>query len=215
MRRRIASIIILAALLPVLAACKQENYTEHLSEVRQDIFCAQTDDFVLLLNCTSREYPYADDGIACTMTQIIEVTLTPTVSPSGDVTIYADDGSWGGDASFSSVHGDYRFSQGVDTFPEGSVDLRVTWGERTYQIAATSVRTDATIPPESALSVLTESEKETLARMKKEGIFCGEFRVRLLRREQNYYYVAVTDGSEQIALLIDAETGEILARRAS
>ena len=83
MRRSIASIIILAALLPVLAACKQENYTEHLSEVRQDIFCAQTDDFVLLLNCTSREYPYADDGIACTMTQIIEVTLTPMVSPSG------------------------------------------------------------------------------------------------------------------------------------
>ena len=51
--------------------------------------------------------------------------------------------------------------------------------------------------------------------MKKEGMLCAEFRVRLLRREQNYYYVAVTDGSEQVALLVDAETGEILARRAT
>lgn len=215
MRRRIASIILLAALLPVLSACRQEDYTEHISEVRRDIFCAQTEDFTLTLSCTSREYPYADDGIACPMSDLIEVTLTPAVSPAGDVLVYAADESWGGEASFSAVHGDYRFSQGVETFPAGSVDLRIAWGERTYEVAATSVRTEETLSPEAALAVLTESESETLTRMRKEGVFCGEFRVRLLRREQNYYYVAVTDGEEQIALLIDAQTGEILARRAT
>lgn len=215
MKRRIASMIVLAALLPVLGACRQEDYTAYLSEVRSDLFCAQTEDFTLTLSCTSREYPYADDGIPCPMTNVIEVTLAPSGTFSGDVAVRSADGGWGGDASYSSVHGDYRFSQGVDAFPAGSVDLIVTWGETECQIVATSVRTEQTVTPEAALGALTDSEQETLSRMKKEGMLCAEFRVRLLRREQNYYYVAVTDGSEQVALLVDAETGEILARRAT
>ena len=116
-------------------------------------------------------------------------------------------------AIFSAVSGSYRFSQGTDTFPEGSLSLRVVWGDSETTIAATSVRTEETLSAKETLSVFVEAEKETLARMKQDGAFCGELCVRLLRRDKNYYYAAVTDGKERTALLIDAETGEILARR--
>ena len=101
----------------------------------------------------------------------------------------------------------------MTAFPEGSVDVRVVWGGKEVAIAATSVRTPQTISPEEALSRFVKSESEALSRMEREGVFCGEFRVRLLRRDKNYYYVAVTDGEEHIALLLDAQTGETLARR--
>lgn len=44
----------------------------------------------------------------------------------------------------------------------------------------------------------------------------GEFHVRLLRRDANYYYVGIVDGKgHTISLLLDSETGETLARRES
>ena len=43
--------------------------------------------------------------------------------------------------------------------------------------------------------------------------FEGEFTVRLMRRSRNYYFVGITGKKENAALLLDAETGEVLARR--
>lgn len=38
--------------------------------------------------------------------------------------------------------------------------------------------------------------------------------MRLLRRDKNYYYVGITDCTgKTISLLLNAETGEVLARR--
>lgn len=213
MKRRLLCLLLLLGFLPVLAACRGEDYEARISEIKRDIFCAQTEDFTLTVACLSREYPYADDGVACAMTDTIEVTIAPAGAAADSAAVYAADGSWGGDASFSSVHGDFRFSQGVTAFPEGSVDVRVVWGGKEVSIAATSVRTPQTISPEEALSRFVKSESEALSRMEREGVFCGEFRVRLLRRDKNYYYIAVTDGEKHIALLLDAQTGETLARR--
>ena len=182
MKKRTFCALALAGLLPLLSACAPYDYSDRVSEIRSDLFLAETEQFSLTVACVSREYPYADDGIPCPMTDTVEVSIVPAEAFSGTVEVYCEDG-WGGEASFSAVFGDYRFSQGVDAFPQ------------------------------EALSVIVEAEKETLGRMERDGAFCGEFCVRLLRRDKNYYYTAVTDGTERTALLIDAETGEILARR--
>ena len=203
------------AVLLTAAACAPYDYSDRLSEVRSDLFIAETEDFTLTLACVEREYPYADDGIPCPMTKSVQITLAPAGTPADEVTISVGEGAaqWGGDASFRTAYGDFYLSQGVDAFPEGSVDVRVVWGGKEVAIAATSVRTPQTISPEEALSRFVKSESEALSRMEREGVFCGEFRVRLLRRDKNYYYVAVTDGEKHIALLLDAQTGETLARR--
>ncbi len=209
----VLSAILPALALPIFTACAPYDYSDRISEVRSDLFLAETDDFSLTIACLTREYPYADDGIPCPMTSLIEADLHPKTQMPDTVEIYAEGINWGGEASFSAVSGSYRFSQGTDTFPEGSISLRVVWGDSETTIAATSVRTEETLSAKEALSVFVEAEKETLARMKQDGAFCGELCVRLLRRDKNYYYAAVTDGKERTALLIDAETGEILARR--
>ena len=212
MKKRTFCALLLTGLVPLLAACAPYDYSDRVSEIRSDLFLAETDSFSLTLSCVSREYPYADDGIPCPMTDIVEVSIVLTQATGGTVEVYCDDG-WGGEASFSAVFGDYRFSQGVDEFPAGSVSLRVVQDGESHEIVATSVKTEATITPDDALAVLVDAEEETRGRMKQDGVFCGEFCIRLLRRDKNYYYAAVTDGSERTALLLDAETGEVLARR--
>ena len=136
-------------------------------------------------------------------------------TPADEVTISVGEGAaqWGGDASFRTAYGDFYLSQGVDAFPEGSVNVTVTYGGTEHTLAATSVKNEETLSPGEALAKGIAAEKETMERMRKNGVFCGELCVRLLRRDKNYYYFAVTDGTERISLLLDGETGEVLARR--
>ena len=213
MKKRFLSLLALTLFLPAFAACAPYDYSDRLSEVRSDLFVAETEDFTLQLSCLEREYPYADDGVPCPMSKTLQVELVPVVKPDGDVEIYIGDGGTGGEASYRTAYGDYTFSVGTDVFPQESVSLRVEYGGKTHTIAATSVRTAETLTPAKALAKGVEAERETLDNMRKEGVFCGELCVRLLKRDKNYYYFAVTDGTRRVALLMDGETGEVLARR--
>ena len=213
MKKRFCLFLAAAALLPLCAACAPYRYNDCLSEVRSDLFLAETEYFTLTLACVEREYPYADDGIPCPMSKSVQVTLSPLTPPAGDVSIFVGEGEarLGGEASYRTTRGDYTYSVGVDAFPEGSVTVTVLYGEQEHTLAATSVRTESTLTPEEALARGTEAERETLERMREAGSL--EIAVRLLRRDKNYYYFAVTDGKTRIALLLDGETGEQLARR--
>ena len=215
MKKRLCLFLAAAALLPLCAACAPYRYNDCLSEVRSDLFLAETEDFTLTLACVEREYPYADDGIPCPMSKTVQVTLSPLTPPAGDVSIFVGEGEarLGGEASYRTTRGDYTYSEGVDAFPEGSVNVRVTYGGTEHTLAATSVKNEETLSPGEALAKGIAAEKETMERMRKNGVFCGELCVRLLRRDKNYYYFAITDGTERISLLLDGETGEVLARR--
>lgn len=205
-------LLLLAGLVPLLVSCKQSpDYFSHVSELRSDLFTADEEEFSLTLACISREYPYNGDGIRAPLSDLIEITL------EGDADEYSvyllGEETMGGEMSFRNTRGDFYFSQGVKSFPEGSVSLRVEWEDTSREIVATSVRTEHTISPEEALSHALSNEEATLEKMSADGAFAGEFYVRLLRRDKNYYYVGIVDrNGKMISLLLDSETGDVLAR---
>lgn len=215
MKKPTVLLLAVAALLPALTACGSYDYSDRLSEVRSDIFVAQTDAFSLTLACVEREYPYADDGIPCPMTKSVQITLSPVGEGGGETEIFVGEGDarWGGEASYRTAYGDYVLSQGVEDFPSESVAVSVTYGGTTHELVATSVKNADTLSPAQALAAGVDAERDTLERMHRNGAFCGELCVRLLRRDKNYYYFAVTDGQQRVSLLLDSETGEVLARR--
>ncbi len=198
------------------AGCgRKYDYKKHISEVKSDIFVAETEEFSLTLSLSEREYPYADDGVACPSSKLAEISFVTERSADYSVFVTGET-TWGGEASYRNVRGDYYYSQGLDTFPRGSVSISIKWGDETREIVATSVKTEKTISPEQALNFAIEHEKETVARMTRDGVFYGEFRVRLLKRDAVYYYVGIVDKDGQtVSLLLGGETGEVLARRMS
>ena len=112
MKKSCLSLVLLGALLPALTACGGYDYTDHISEAREDIFCAETEDFTVTLNCTSREYPYASDGIACPTGKIAEISLIPKERAAGGYEVYVKgEKDWGGETSFRNTRGDYFYSQ--------------------------------------------------------------------------------------------------------
>lgn len=215
MKKAYATIVLTAALLPLLTACGGYDYSAHVSEARTDVFCAETEEFTVSLSCTAREYPYASDGIACPTTKVAEISLIPKERAEGGYEVYVrGDKEWGGETSFRNTHGDYFYSQGVEAFPEKSVSMRIVWEGGEREITATSVKNENTLTINDALDCAVKAEKETVSRMTKNGRFNGEFYVRLLRRNTNYYYVGIVDTEgKTISLLLNSETGEVLARR--
>ncbi len=195
--------------------CAEYDYTRHISEARSDIFRAETDEFTFTLSCVDREQPYLADGVACEMTSRIEIVLAPVQPITADFCVTIN-GAFGGDMSFRNTSGDYYYSQGVESFPSSSVAVKLTWGEEEREFTATSVKNEKTLSVEDALSAATNSEKELIAGMTQNNEFYGEFYIRLLRRDKNFYYVGIIGKSETtVSLLIDAESGEVLARRES
>ena len=210
--KKLSSLILVAGLFPLLVACKQApDYFTYVSELRSDLFVASEEEFSLTVACISREYPYINDGIKATLSNVVEITL------EGDADEYSvyilGEEHMGGEMSFRNTRGDFYYSQGVKSFPEGSVSLRVEWENNSREIVATSVKTESTLSPKEALKYALEGEQATLQRMSADGGFRGEFYVRLLRRDKNYYYVGIVDtNGRMISLLLDSESGKVLAR---
>ena len=198
--------------MPLLSACQRgPDYFSYVSELRSDLFVASEEEFSLTVACISREHPYINDGVKAPMTSVVEITLE---GKADEYSVYIlGDEAMGGEMSFRNTRGDFYYSQGVKSFPKESVTLRVEWEDTSREIVATSVKTEHTLSPEEALDFALKSETAALERMRVDGRFCGEFYVRLLRRDKNYYYVGIVDTKgKMISILLDSESGEVLAR---
>ncbi|MDE5547860.1 MAG: hypothetical protein K2J30_02570 [Clostridia bacterium] len=215
MKKILCSICVLVGLAPALTGCGGYDYFAHVSEIRSDIFCAETEEFSLTLSCTEREYPYASDGIACSMSKVVEISVNPIDCDLDGLEITFTDGKGtDGDAAFRNTHGDYFYSFGVTEFPTESVSLSLKWNNGERELTATSVKNEQTMTAKQALDCAISAEKDKISRMTRNKRFYGEFYVRLLRRNVNYYYVGIVDeNGNTLSLLLDSESGDILARR--
>lgn len=208
-------LLLIPLLLPLLAACGGKyDYSRHISETRSDLFLASSEEFSLTLACITRERPYASDGVACPSVSYAEIVLTSETA-GGEYSVFVGE-DWGGEMSYRSLTGDWYFSRDLAEFPRNTVSIRVERDGKTWELAATSVKNEDTMSVSEALEIALEHEKEQIKRLTNGGVFHGEFRVRLLRRDVNYYYVGIIgqDG-RTISLLLGAESGKVLARRES
>lgn len=214
MKKRIILFALFLLTAGALSACKEVDYSLYISDERSDLFYAETEQFTVTVSCIERERPFLLDGLVSPRSKTVEVVLAEKEEEGAEYELYfLEDMPRGGEMSFRSVSGDYYYSRGVEEFPSGTVSLRVIKGEETVELAATSVKNERTLSSEEALRFAIASEQEKIDQMS-EGGFSGEFHVRLLRRDKTYYYIGIIDRQgDTTSLLLDSETGKVLARR--
>ena len=207
----------LLLVFPVLTSCAKTDYTTYISDEKSDLFCAETEEFSVTVSCLERERPFLLDGIVSPRSKTVEVVLTETAPVGREYEVYfLEDVPRGGEMSFRSVSGDYYYSRGVEVFPSGSISLRILYGEESVELAATSVKNEQTLSTSEILSFAIAAEQSTIDGMWSGKEFLGEFHIRLLRRDKNYYYVGIINTQGQVvSLLLDSETGAVLAKRES
>ncbi len=214
MKKRFIPVCILCALLPALSACGKRDYTPYLSEVKSDLFVAQTEEFSVTVACVSREYPYVADGVPAEQTKLLEIVLKDCQNEEDYRVYVSGEKELGGDMSYRSIRDDFFYSESVKSFPKDTLSIRVEWENEVRELAATSVKNERTLSAEEALERAVVAEQTYVDGLYEDNRFQGEFYVRLLRREGNYYYVGIIDRTgKTLSLLIDGESGEVVARR--
>ena len=211
-------VLFLFCTICLFSSCKKEiDYFNYVSELRNNIFLAQTDEYSLRVYSVIKESPYAADGIPRETSARTEIYLT---APSGDktyeLTFTVNGETYGGELSYDNVRGEYYYSRTLDISKLTELDCTLICDTTQTQIKATSVLDPNTLSPQTILSGLVKTEAQLFNDMTDDYGFTGEIYIRLIYEDAPYYYVGVINRSGCTnAFLLNAYTGKILAKRQS
>lgn len=211
-------LLVFCSFFTTFTACKKKlDYFSYVSELRDNIFLAETDSYSLRAYSVLKESPYLADGIAMDKNRRIEVCfIAPQGNANCSISFCVDDKDYGGEMSFDNVKTEYYFSCALDVSALRELHFIVTYGDERLDMSAHSVLSGKELPAKSVLEILrTESPEPFDALTDKYG-FAGEIYLRLIYEDNPYYYVGIIDRNGKIyAFLMNAVTGGILAQRES
>lgn len=205
--------------LPLLfffgSCARSITYFDYVSELRDNIFLAQNEDFSLRVYSSDKETPYSPDGVKRETSRRAEVFL---VAPSGEknceLYFTVNDKKYGGEMSFDNVRAEYYFFCSADISTLSVVECEIIYGESRLKMTACSVLTPDVLSPQDALQTLLTAEPELFSELTDQYGFAGEIYIRLLYEDSPYYYIGVMDrNGNSHAFLLNAQTGKILAKR--
>jgi len=210
--------LLILLFLCIFCSCKtQTNYFDYVSELRSNIFIANTEELSLRIYAVEKENPYLADGIKQETATRAEVYLTaPEGNKEYNLSFTIGENTYGGDMSFDNVKTEYYYACTLDISNEKSIPCKIQCGDTVMEMNATSVRTETTLSAKYVLENLATEEAELFTAMTDKYGFTGEIYLRLIYEDAPYYYVGVIDRNGGInAFLINAQTGKILAKRKS
>ncbi len=204
--------------LALLSACQKKiDYFDYVSELRDNIFTAETEEYSLRIYSVKKESPYAADGIPKEVSARTEIYfLTPEGDKECQISFSDGKQTYGGEMSFDNVKAEFYYSCSLNISELKEIPCEIRYGDIELSLTATSVKSEKTIAPKPLLNILEKEETELFSSMTDKYGFTGEIYCRLIFEESAYYYVGIIDRSGNIqAFLINAETGKILAKRQS
>ena len=199
-----------------LSSCsKRLDLMDYVSELRKNIFVAETEDFSLRIYSVVKESPYLADGIVQERSPRVEAHLiTPEGRETCSISFFYNGKTYGGEMSFDNVKTEYYFSRTLDISNANELPCTIEYGNTKIEITAVSVKTSETFSPETILKKLEREEKELFTSLTDRYGFDGEIYLRLIYEDAPYYYVGIIDRNGKInAFLLNANTGKILAKR--
>lgn len=210
--------LLLFAVFCLLSACsKQIEYFDYVSELRHDIFLAETDSLSLRIYGVKKESPYLSDGIPDEVSSRTEIYLAaPSGNQTYSVSFSIDGEPHGGEMSYDNVKGEYYYFCSLDISGQTEIACVLTCADEQQELTAKSVKDENTMTAQSALQTLITAEQELFDSLTDKYGFAGEIYVRLLYEENAYYYIGVIDrNGNTTAYLLNASSGKLLAKRES
>ena len=214
------SFLLLLSLLicAAFAGCKKKiDYLPYVSELRSNILLAKEENFSLRIYSVSKENPYIPDGIPHECNTRVEVYLTAPEGKENCKVFFTVDGQeYGGEMSYDAVKAEHFFSCTLDISKVETLPCRVEYGKENFTLNALTIKQANTLNAQEILKALQTAESELFTSLTDQYGFAGEIYIRLIYEESPYYYVGIIDRDGHInAFLLNAQTGKILAKRAS
>ena len=199
-------------------ACKKKiDYFSYVSELRENIFIDETEEYSLRAYSVVKETPYRADGIAMETSRRIEVYF---IAPQGDknckLTLTLEGEEYGGEMSFDNVKTQYFWTCTLDVSKCSMLNFSIQYGESSLDFTAKSVLNGKELAPALILQNIINENPDVFSVLCDKYGFAGEIYIRLIYEENPYYYVGIIDRTGKIyAFLVNAVTGKTLAKRVS
>lgn len=198
------------------SGCKKNiDYFSYVSELRNNIFIAENEEFSLRIHSVIKEVPYAADGIAHEQTALTEIYLiAPNTTKNYQLKMQVGEKEYGGELSFDNVKTEYflSFSLNISNLKELTCDI--IFEDSVVSLTAISVLHNETLSPKEILSCVQAYNPNVFTNLTDKYGFAGEIHLRLLYEDSPYYYVGVINRSGDIhAFLVNATNGKVLAER--
>lgn len=210
-------VCIFAFFMPfAFGACQRKtDYFSYVSELRDNVFLGECEALSIRVFSLIKESPYLTDGIPCETNVRTEVYVNaPSADKACAISFSVGENTFSGEMSYDNVKGEYFYAEPVSSADLSSIEFSVTYGENTYTITANSVKESLTLTPKDALNIVVDAEPELFSSMTDKYGFTGEIYMRLIYEETPFYYVGVIERNGQVtALLLNANTGKIIAKR--
>lgn len=215
---KIGLFIALAVCVLTAFGCgKTPDYFAYIGDLRKDIFIGENENFGVTVWAGARENPYASDGIKCETTLCLTLKVVRKTEKNDKITatVYYDDNEYKKELEFHPVKSAMSASFNVNVLPEKQLTVKLDYGDESCILTLNSALNDDTIPYAEALNRAVKYCDDYIKKHTEKGKFNAEISVRLLAENgNNYYYIGFigTDG-EKKAVLIDGETGSVLAEK--
>lgn len=216
--------VFLAAVLCIgFAGCadSEDKAIENaISEIRTDSYRGKGEIFSVTLSTGKREQPYAADGVSNDLVEFAVLTVTPKNSMGGEFSYsFSVNGK-----DYSGVFSEtpYGISYAVDlkeTLPSvREITVNINADTASEQIVLTNVLTENSISAEDALEKAKTEFADVLDGLISNGKLNAEIYIKLLNDRSNhdskyYWYVAIVNKEAYYAVVINPETGEIVAKK--
>lgn len=220
---KFAKLPLLFVTLTLIIACffcgcnSKPDYLSYVSELRKDIFVGEKDNFCVVVHLGSKESPALFDGVKNQTVLLLtfKVTQKEEVGSQIFIKFKTGDKEYEQALAFNPVKSTLSCEVEVNSLPEKSLDVEVIHGENSTIVTTTSKLQPSTISYTKALEIAVGESTEFLKEHTSGGILKCEIVIRLLcENERNYYYVGfVCEQGLKRALLINGETGEVIATK--
>lgn len=218
------SILILFACLTCIC-CVDNTYNlvrENISEYRKNILVYSDDDYFVSLMSGYRENNYAKDGISNEKLDFTIISLSINNADAKHDISYKttiNEIEYNGKLINNPYDNSYVIDIGTNATETTTVDIQFTIDGQTYNFTLNKINADWEISGDQALKISCHNFKDYIRQSVVDNKFNGECYVKVVHNDkfsnQFYWYVEILAGKNTYAIIINPNTGDILAQNIS
>lgn len=200
----------------LLFSCsKPPLYEGKISQLRQEIFFAENEQFKLVCYPETRENPMENDGICGKIENVIIFRLTFKSSAikdsTYDISFNVNGKSYNGKFEYKTIPNLLTSTISVENINFKDLQVTVTSENQTYSLKAIAQKNSDTITHIKAINQLSKNDEQAKEILNSNNY---ELKIRLIDNEgYDYWYVGFSNGEKSVSYLIDGKTGEIVAKK--
>lgn len=227
MKKKIIAFLLLLVGVVGLSACGQSNIdiNDYLIEERQNLYTAQDNMYNVTFSTGMREEDYNFDGIVGNMIEFGVVTFSrldsePMANDSYTYIVKIGEESYTGFLEKTSNENSYSADIQANAPSDATINIQITFTGYSFNEELACISKDFSVDNTTAIEIANKELKDDLKNITSDKNNKIEAICKILKDYSNseiksyYYYIGVlSTNGDTLGILIDANSGEIIAKK--